>query len=230
MSARHIKKGGFFRENGLSITWLGLFFATFLAGQTIFGQLEYNDEQRDHGRPEVTFVEYLATPHFVEATMENWESEFLQMFLFVVLTAFLYQKGSAESKNPYGKEAVDRDPRESRNRKDAPWPVRRGGWVLRIYENSLGLAFLVLFLTCFVLHAAGGARQYNQEQRDHGKTEQVTTLQYMGTSRFWFESLQNWQSEFLAVGSMVLLSIWLRQRGSPESKPVDAPHDQTGKD
>ncbi|HEX2824968.1 MAG TPA: DUF6766 family protein [Burkholderiales bacterium] len=229
MKSRHVRKGGFFHENGLSIVWLVLF-AAFLVGQTIFGQIEYNDDQRDHGRPEATFVEYLTTPHFVEATMENWESEFLQMFMFVVLTTFLYQKGSAESKKPYQEEAVDHDPREPGNRKDAPWPVRRGGWVLRVYENSLSLAFLILFLACFFLHAAGGARQYNQEQRDHGKTEQVTTLQYLGTSRFWFESFQNWQSEFLAVGSMVLLSIWLRQRGSPESKPVDAPHTQTGKD
>ena len=216
------------RENGLSIVWLGLFFVTFIFGQTVAGHLEYNEDQREHGRPEIAYVDYLTTPHFAEATMENWESEFLQMFLFVALTAFLYQKGSAESKKLDEKEAVDREPRASR--KDAPWPVRKGGIVLRLYENSLSLAFLALFLLCFVLHAASGASHYNQEQADHGGTERVTTLQYMATSRFWFESLQNWQSEFLAVGSMVLLSIWLRQKGSPESKPVDAPHSQTGKD
>jgi hypothetical protein len=230
VTARSNAKGSFLRENGLSIVWLGLFFVSFMVGQTIFGQIEYNEDQREHGQAEATFFEYLTTPHFVEATMENWESEFLQMFLFVSLTAFLYQKGSAESKKLYQKEPVDRDPRNSKSKNDAPWPVRRGGFVLKIYEHSLSLAFLILFLTCFLLHAAGGARHYNQEQRAHGKTEQVTTLQYIGTSRFWFESLQNWQSEFLAVGSMVLLSIWLRQRGSPESKPVDAPHEQTGKD
>ena len=230
MRARSGPKGGFFRENGLSIVWLGLFFLSFIIGQTVAGRLEYNEDQRDHGRPEVTVVEYLKTAHFVEATTENWESEFLQMFLFVTLTAFLYQKGSAESKKLYQKEAVDRDPRNSKSKKDAPWPVRRGGIVLRLYENSLSLAFLILFLSCFFLHAASGARHYNEEQRDHGKTEQVTTLQYMKTSRFWFESFQNWQSEFLAVGAMVVLSIWLRQCGSPESKPVDAPHEQTGKD
>ena len=230
MRARSGPKGGFFRENGLSIVWLGLFFVSFIVGQTVAGQLEYNEDQRDHGRPEVTMVEYLKSSHFVEATMENWESEFLQMFLFVTLTAFLYQKGSSESKKLYQKEAVDRDPRNSKSKKDVPWPVKRGGFVLRLYENSLSLAFLVLFLACFFLHAASGARHYNEEQRDHGKTEQVTTLQYMKTSRFWFESFQNWQSEFLAVGSMVMLSIWLRQRGSPESKPVDAPHEQTGKE
>ena len=230
MSARTRSEGGFFRENGLSIVWLGLFFTSFLLGQTLFGRLEYNEDQRDHGRPEVTLVEYLTTPHFVEATMENWESEFLQMFLFITLTAFLYQKGSAESKKLYKKEAVDRDPRNSKHAKGAPWPVRRGGWILRLYENSLSIVFLILFLLCFVMHAAAGARNYNEEQRDHGKTTEVTTLQYMGTSRFWFESFQNWQTEFLAVGAMVVLSIWLRQRGSPESKPVDAPHEQTGKD
>ena len=227
--ARSTKKGSFFHEHGLSVVWLGLFFVSFMVGQALFGQIEYNEDQREHGRPEVTFAKYLTTAHFVEATMENWESEFLQMFMFITLTVFLYQKGSAESKKLYQKEAVDRDPRNSKNKKDAPWPVRRGGWVLRVYENSLGLAFLILFLACFFLHAAGGARLYNEDQQEHGKTEQVTTLQYMGTSRFWFESLQNWQSEFLSVGAMVLLSIWLRQRGSPESKPVDAPHEQTGK-
>ena len=221
---------GFFRRNGLSIVWLGLFFVTFMLGQTVFGQLEYNEDQREHGQPEVTFVGYLATPHFLEATMENWESEFLQMFLFIVLTAFLYQKGSAESKKLDEEEPVDRGPRASKNIADAPWAVRRGGFILKIYENSLSLAFLLLFLTSFFLHAAAGARNYNEEQANHGSSEPVTTLQYLGTSRFWFESFQNWQSEFLSVGAMVVLSIWLRQRGSPESKPVDAPHAQTGKE
>ncbi len=219
----------FIRNNGLSIVWLGLFFVTFIVGQTIAGQFAYNDDQREHGRPEVSYVEYLTTPHFVEATMENWESEFLQMFLFIVLTAFLYQKGSAESKKLGEREKVDRDPRLTKGKKNSPWPVRKGGLILKIYENSLGLAFLILFLTCFALHAVSGARHYNEEQRQHGSTEQVSTLQYVVKSRFWFESFQNWQSEFLSVGAMVLLSIWLRQRGSPESKPVDAPHHETGK-
>ncbi|HEX8720938.1 MAG TPA: DUF6766 family protein [Pyrinomonadaceae bacterium] len=217
------------RENGLTIVWLGMFFLTLIFGQSIVGQREYNNDQKEHGQPQVSYVEYIASAHFVEATMENWESEFLQMFLFVVLTVFLYQKGSAESKKLDGGEEVDRDPRDSKNKKDAPWPVRRGGLVLKLYENSLSLAFLLLFLGSFVLHAAGGAGEYNQDQAEHGSAERVSTLQYMGTSRFWFESLQNWQSEFLSVGMMVLLTIWLRQKGSPESKPVDAPHSQTGK-
>jgi hypothetical protein len=136
MSASPGIKRGFFQENGLSIVWLGLFFLSFLLGQTVFGHAEYNEHQQEHGRLKVTFVEYLGTSHFFEATMENWESEFLQMFLFITLTAFLYQKGSAESKKLGQNEAVDRDPRDSRDKKNAPWPVRRGGWMLRIYENS----------------------------------------------------------------------------------------------
>ena len=218
------------RENGLALVWLGLFFVTLIFGQTVVGQREYNSDQREHGRPEVTYAEYVTSAHFVEATMENWESEFLQMFLFIVLTAFLYQKGSAESKKIDEEEEVDRDPRDSKNKPDAPWPVRKGGFILKLYENSLSLAFLLLFLAAFFLHAAGGARAYNQDQAEHGSAERVSTLGYMATSRFWFESLQNWQSEFLAVGLMVVLTIWLRQKGSPESKPVDAPHSQTGKD
>jgi len=218
------------RENGLSIVWLGLFFVTLIFGQSFVGQREYNNEQADHGRPRVGYAEYVTSAHFVEATMENWESEFLQMFLFIVLTAILYQKGSAESKKLEGGEEVDRDPRRSKDKKDAPWPVRKGGLVLKLYENSLSLTFLLLFLVSFFLHAAGGAREYNQDQAEHGGGERVTTIQYLGTSRFWFESLQNWQSEFLSVGLMVVLTIWLRQKGSPESKPVDAPHSQTGKE
>lgn len=218
----------FFRDNGLSLVMLGLFFLSFIFGQSASGHRVYNEDQREHGQPTVTYLEYLGTSHFLEATMENWESEFLQMFAFIVLTACLYQKGSAESKDPDKKEPVDRDPRLSRNKKDAPWPVRRGGFVLTLYEYSLSLAFLLLFLISFYLHAVGGARDYNEEQAAHGITEHLSAFGYMETSRFWFESFQNWQSEFLAVGAMVLLTIWLRQRGSPESKPVDAPHDETG--
>src|SRR5918998_5281143 len=160
----------FLRENGLSIVWLGLFFLTLIFGQSVTGHREYNSDQQEHGRPQVTFAEYVRSAHFVEATMENWESEFLQMFLFVVLTAFLYQKGSAESKKIDEEEEVDRDPRRSRDKSDAPWPVRKGGLVLTLYEYSLSLAFLLLFLAAFFLHAVGGAREYNEEQAAHGVT------------------------------------------------------------
>ena len=217
----------FFRQNSLSIV-LSLFLVVSLMGQAIAGHRTYNNEQGEHGQPTVDFSAYLGTPHFLEATMENWESEFLQMFFFIVLTAFLFQKGSAESKDPEGPEPVDRDPRKSRIKKYAPWPVRAGGLVLVLYEYSLSLAFLLLFLASFFLHAVGGAQEYNQNQAEHGRPEQLSPFAYMTTSRFWFESFQNWQSEFLAVLAMVVLSIFLRQRGSPESKPVDSPNDETG--
>src|SRR5919106_4098685 len=216
-----------FHENGLSIVFCG-FFLLMLVGQAAAGHYAYNEEQLEHGQPTVDFIGYLGSSHFLEATMENWESEFLQMFAFIVLTAFLFQKGSAESKDPDEPERVDRDPRKSRNKKDAPWPVRKGGLVLTLYENSLSLAFLLMFLVAFILHAVGGAEEYNQSQREHRSSEVVSTLEYMGTPQFWFESLQNWQSEFLAVGAMVVLSIFLRQKGSPESKRVDSPHSETG--
>ncbi len=219
----------FLFDNGLSLVLFVLFFLTFLIGQSLVGHRQYNNEQMEHGQPTVEYLEYLGTSHFLEATMENWESEFLQMFFFIVLTVFLYQKGSAESKDPHKKEEVDRDPRKSRHKKDAPWPVRKGGVMLTIYEHSLSLAFLLLFLGSFFLHALGEAGEYNDDQKAHGRPERVTTLEYMSTSRFWFESLQNWQSEFLAVGSMVVLTIFLRERGSKESKPVDAAHSETGK-
>ena len=147
------------------------------------------------------------------------------MAMYVLLTVFLYQRGSAESKDPDKKEPVDRKP--SPSRKGAPRVVQHGGLALKLYQNSLGLAFAILFLVSFALHAAGGAGEYSEEQLQHGG-DAVGMLEYMATARFWFESFQNWQSEFLAVGSMVVLSVFLRQHGSPESKPVDAPHDQTG--
>jgi hypothetical protein len=217
----------FFRNNGLSIVLLSLF-VLFWAGQSVAGHREYNSDQQEHGEAEVGFLTYLTGSHFWEATAENWESEFFQMFGYVILTAFLYQKGSSESKKPNQPEPVDRDPAKSKHKKNAPGPVRRGGFALKLYENSLSLAFLLFFLLSITLHAVAGAREYNQEQRQHGRMEQLSTLQYAGNSRFWFESFQNWQSEFLAIASMVILSIFLRQRGSPESKPVDSPHDQTG--
>jgi hypothetical protein len=217
----------FFHENGLSLVLFLLFFI-FLLGQSFTGHLEHNQDQQEHGEPALGYVEYLRSSHFLEATMENWESEFLQMLFFVVLTALLYQKGSAESKKPNEKEPVDRDPRRSRNKKDAPWPVRKGGLVLTLYEHSLSLTFLLLFLASFVLHAVGGAGEYNQEQMQHGQAEAVSVIEYIATSRFWFESFQNWQSEFLAVGSMVVLTVFLREKGSKESKPVDSPYSETG--
>jgi hypothetical protein len=216
-----------FRNHGLSIV-LSLLFLGFLFGQYIAGHREHNEDQREHGQPAVSFVEYFSSNHFLEATMENWESEFLQMFGFIVFTTVLYQKGSAESKDQTKEEPVDRDARKVRKKKDTPWPVRKGGFILKLYENSLSLAFFLLFFISFLLHAVGGAGEYNQERKEHGQRQHVSVVEYLGTSRFWFESMQNWQSEFLSVGSMVILTIFLRQQGSPESKPVDSPHSETG--
>ena len=216
----------FWRHNGLSVVLLALFVVTF-AGQGVAGWRHANEEKRAHGEPAQSLGEYLAGPGFLEATMENWESEFLQMGFFVVLTALLFQKGSAESKDPdAGEEESDREP--DPNRPGAPGPVRKGGLALALYRHSLSLTFGALFLVTIALHAVGGAGEYNEEQAAHGEPERVTALGYVATSRFWFESLQNWQSEFLSLAGMVLLTIWLRQHGSPESKPVDAAHSETG--
>ena len=218
---------GFVRNNGLSLVLFFLFIVTLLVGQLLTGHREWNEERAKVGKPPEEVSAYFTSDHFLEATMENWESEFLQMGLYVWLTVFLFQRGSAESKDPEATENVDRDPRKSRHKKEAPWPVRRGGVVLKVYENSLALTFLLLFLGSMLLHAKGGVGELNEERIGEGQAP-LSYLDYFGTSRFWFESLQNWQSEFLAIFSMVVLSIWLRQRGSPESKPVDAPHGETG--
>jgi hypothetical protein len=218
----------FLRDNGLSIVVLALFLL-FLVAQTLTGAHQYNEERQEHGEAPLGLPDYLASGHFIEATAENWESEFLQMAAYVLLTVGLYQRGSSESKRPGIREAVDQDPRAVSGLalEEAPRPVRCGGWVLRLYENSLSLAFLLLFGVSFVLHAVGGTRLHNAEQIQHGG-EMVTVPEFLATSQFWFESFQNWQSEFLSLVGMIVLSIWLRQRGSPESKPVHAPHDDTG--
>jgi hypothetical protein len=214
------------KNQSLTIAMFVLFLVT-LVGMALSGQRHYNEDQREHGQPAAGMVEYLTTGAFIEAVFENWESEFLQMGLYVLLTAFLFQKGSAESKDPDGYAAVDDDPREGKIHPDAPAPVKRGGLVLTLYEHSLTIALLALFASSFALHVLGGMADYNEEQRAHGG-EMVSALGYLATSRMWFESFQNWQSEFLSVGAIVVLSIFLRQKGSPESKPVAASHAETG--
>ena len=214
------------RENGLSIVLFGLF-AVVLLGQGLTGWRTYNAEQREHHEQTVGLATYLTTGHFVEATFENWESEFLQMASYVLLTVWLVQKGSSESKPLGGDPEKDADPRSVTDPERAPGPVRRGGWRLVLYENSLGIALALLFVLSFVLHALGGAREYSAEQVAHGQRP-VGAMEFVRTSTFWFQSFQNWQSEFVAVGSIVVLTIFLRQRGSPESKPVAAPHHETG--
>jgi len=214
------------KDHGLLLANIGLFLA-FFGGMVLSGAADYSSDQLAHGQPPVTVLGYLGTGAFLEATFENWESEFLQMGMYVILTVFLFQKGSSESK-PVGRDAPqDEDPRTADLTAATPWPVRRGGWVLKLYEHSLSIMFLLLFLASFALHAIGGAEEYSSEQQSHGQPP-VTVLAYLATSRFWFESFQNWQSEFLAVAVLVGASVYLRERGSPESKPVAEPHYETG--
>lgn len=213
-------------ENSLSLTLFALFL-TFTGGQVFTGHRAYNEELAEHGRAAVDLAHYLTRGHFVEALFENWESEFLQMAAFVVLTVKLFQKGSSESKSPDEPKQEDEDPRRHRARPDAPWPVRRGGLLLKLYEGSLSIALFTLFLMSFAMHAVGGHWQANEEHLLHGQRSE-SLGHYVASSQFWFESFQNWQSEFFAVFAIVILSIFLRQRGSPQSKPVAAPHSETG--
>jgi hypothetical protein len=219
--------GLWLRDRGLTLALLAMFAVT-LAGQIVAGWWDYNSEAASHEEEYVRLPEYLGTGHFMEALFENWESEFLQMAAFVMLTTVLYHRGSAESRRPGVIEPVDVDPRRFSDHPDVPWPVRQGGWVLRLYEHSLGLAFLLLFVVSWAGHGVGGWMEYASDRTAHGLPEPAL-LDYLASSRFWFESLQNWQSEFLAIASMVWLTVYLRQRGSPESKPVHAPHAETGR-
>ena len=214
----------FVRNNGLTLAMLGMF-ALALVGQSLTGWSVYNDDQREHGSEPVSLGAYLTTGHFGEAVFENWESEFLQMGLFVLLTVWLRQKGSPESKSLEGEEPVDREPNP--RKRDAPWPVKAGGLAARIYASSLSIALLTLFAFSFLLHVLTGAAAYSEEQEAHGEPA-VSPAEYLATPQLWFESFQNWQSEFMSIGALVVLSIFLRQRGSPESKPVDAPIWETG--
>jgi hypothetical protein len=173
----------------------------------------------------VSLLDYLTADHFIEATFENWESEFLQIAMYVWLTVFLRQKGSAESKDLDEAEEVDREPVAH---PDAPWPVKKGGVWLKLYNHSLTLSLFMLFLISFLLHFSASKSSFNHEQEGHGKAIE-SSWEYLSNTKFWFESFQNWQSEFLSVLSIVVLTIFLRQKGSPESKPVDSPHSKTGK-
>lgn len=214
----------FFRNNGLSITFLLLFLASII-GQVAFGLQEHNEEQVEDGGAAVSLADYLTTGHFIQATFENWESEFFQMALFVWFTIFLMQKGSSESKRFDGTDESDREPDPTME--DAPWPVKKGGWALAVYKHSLTLSLLLLFIVSFIIHFYGSLADENEQNALKGKPLE-TAGKYITDSRFWFESFQNWQSEFLSVFAIITLSIYLRQQGSPQSKPVDAPHDETG--
>lgn len=213
------------KNNGLSIVFFVLFLVS-IVGQAYTGLQEHNSEMEEKGGQQVGLRQYLSSGHFLQATFENWESEFLQMALYVFLTMFLYQKGSSESKDPEKEEEeVDREP--DPGRKDAPWPVKKGGWILAIYKHSLCYALLLIFILSFFLHWYGSLKDFNEEQLLTGKPTE-TAMQYIGHSRFWFESFQNWESEFLSIFAICIFSIYLRQKGSPQSKPVDAPNSETG--
>ncbi len=211
----------FVKRNGLSLVLLGLTLL-FMVGQALSGHLAYNEELRQQGLAPLMFWEYLRSGHFVGALFENWESEFLQMGMYVLLTVKLRQWGSAESRPlPPDEEEETIAPGPT------PWPVRACGLWLKLYEHSLALAFGLLFLVSFVLHALGSWRHALAE-RAMQRLPALSFLEHLASAQFWFESMQNWQSEFLAVFSLVVLTIWLRQKDSPQSKPVRAPHSQTG--
>jgi len=219
-----MKKNSFFYRNGLSLVFLALFILT-LGAQAFSGWKTHNQELAEDHAPPVNFSTYLHSGHFVSATFENFESEFLQMSMYVLLTVFLRQAGSAESKQLEGEEEVDREPVAS---KDAPWPVRKGGWILKLYSSSLSICFAILFLVSWGMHLYGSWMDTNaQHEIRHEHRESISS--YLTGPEFWFETFQNWQSEFLSVFAIVFLTIYLRQKGSPESKPVDAPHAETGK-
>jgi hypothetical protein len=204
-----------------------LFLGSFV-GQTVAGYHVFNDDREDHKKAQVTFSEYLTTGHFSEATFENWESEFLQMGMFVLLTAWLVQKGASESKKPDEGKEREKDSRAAREG-DSPWPVHKGGLALKLYEHSLSSVLLILFVGSFLLHVVGGVHEHNREALEHGG-QVMSFASYLGSSQLWFESFQNWQSEFFSLWALLLLSIVLREKGSPQSKPVTASAKDTGGD
>jgi hypothetical protein len=175
-------------DRSLTLVMLGLF-AVFLAGQIVAGWSEFNQAQTEHGLPAIGLFGYFAVGHFWEALFENWESEFLQMAAFISFTTVLYQKGSPESRRPGVVELVDADPREYADLPDVPWPVKRGGWILFIYERSLGSALFLLFLLSWSGHVVGGWAEYRRDQELHGHIT-AGLVDYITSSRFWFESFQ----------------------------------------
>ncbi|MEV4665761.1 DUF6766 family protein [Micromonospora echinofusca] len=213
------------RDNALTVAMFGAFLV-FLVLQSVFGWQTHNEELAEFGAAPTSWAAYLGSGHFMESVFENWESEFLQMGGYVLLTAYLVQRGSAESK-PVGQTDRPEDD-ERRATADSPWPVRAGGLPLVVYRNSLSLALLLIFAGSFVGHLFGGTAEYNEQQALQSGAPPIGAWDFLGTSEFWFQSMQNWQSEFLAVGTLIVLSIFLRQHASPESKPVTAEHAHTG--
>ena len=218
----------FLRDNGLGL-FFGFAFLAALAGQAIAGHAAYNSDQLAHGGEAISLGRYLTSSSFGQAVMENWQSEYLQFSLFIMVTIWLIQRGSPESKEP-GKEGGETQ-REQRIGRHAdpgsPLWARVGGWRTTLYSNSLLIVMTVIFVLAWFAQSVTGWTEYNDQQVEH-HMQQISWLSYVGTSEFWEGTLQNWQSEFLAVGSFAVLTIFLRQRGSPESKPVGAKHEETG--
>jgi hypothetical protein len=218
----------FLKDNSMSIVFLALFLAA-LVGQAIAGHADFNNNAASHGDPTMSLGRYLLSSDFGSAVMENWQSEYLQFTLFILLTVWLIQRGSPESKE------LEKAGRESdQSQKVGPYAQRnspRGAKVAGIrrtlYENSLVLVMATFWIGTWLAQSVTGTAQYNAEQLDHQQAP-VSWSHYITTASFWENTLQNWQSEFLAVGSMAIFAVYLRQRGSPESKPVGAPHESTG--
>lgn len=214
------------RDNGLTIV-LTLATVITVTGMLFTGLAVYNHELAEHGARQLGLGEYVVSGHHLSALFENWESEFLQMSAYVMLTAFLFQKGSAESKDPAEEAEQDKDPALDKHNAEAPWPVRAGRLSRAVYSYSLGWALFLLFAVSFILHLKYSANAAAAEAATHGQTA-PDYLDHLSSAQFWFESFQNWQSEFLSTAVLVVLSIFLRFRGSPESKPVASPHSETG--
>ncbi len=218
----------FVRENGLSLFFLVLFAGSLLL-QSLAGQHTENAARVSHQEDAISWLEYVTSPGFGAAVMENWQSEFLQFALFIGVTVWLVQKGSAESSalEDIGLESDEEQKVGRFALANSPAVARGDGIRRRLYENSLLLAMTSVFLATWFAQSLNNWRVFNQEQALHGDAA-TSWGSYIRNPEFWEKTLQNWQSEFLAVGTMAVFTIYLRQRGSPESKPVGAPHDQTG--
>jgi hypothetical protein len=215
------------RDNGLSLFFLALFVVA-VVGQSIAGQRVFNEEQLQHGGDPYSYVRYVTSSQFGAALLENWQSEYLQFTLFILATIWLIQRGSNESKRPddVGLESDEKQRVGRYARRDSPRWARVNGWRRRVYENSLLAVMAAIFIASWLGQSLTAWSAYNEEQRAHD-SEAVSWGSYLVRPDFWEQTLQNWQSEFLAVGTMAVFTIYLRQRGSPESKPVGAPHSET---
>ncbi|WP_271395845.1 DUF6766 family protein [Neomicrococcus lactis] len=215
------------KEHALSLVFAAAFALT-LVGQSIAGLFSYNEEQAAHGATTSNWIEYVTSSDFVVDVAENWQSEFFQFFLFILATVWFVQRGSPESKK-VGDEGPGSDKDQligEYAQPDSPAWAKVRGWRLWVYSNSLLITMGAIFLLSWLAQAIAGTTVYNSEQAQHGESA-ITLGEYMLSADFWNRTLQNWQSELLAVGCMVAFSIYLRQRGSAESKPVGVPHDQT---